>query len=129
GNFKYSAAAQQQTSAGAQQVGQMIAFTQTAPAEVIYKGTFPVAVESTSGLRVTLSVDAGSAGVCSLGTRTTVSGVTSATATMLKGAGTCTIDANQAGNADYSAAAEQQTFAAAQQAGQTISFTEAAPST
>ncbi len=129
GNFKYSAAAQQQTSAAGQQVGQTISFTSPAPTEAIYKSTFPVAAESTSGLRVTLSVDAGSAGVCSLGTRTTVSGVTSATVTMLKGAGTCTLDANQVGNTDYSAAAEQQTSAAAQPAGQTITFTTPAPST
>jgi hypothetical protein len=113
GNADYTAAAQQQTSAAAQKIGQTITFTTPAPSSASDGSTFPVAADSTSGLSITLSVDAGSTGVCSLGGRKTVSGVTSATVTMLKGTGTCTIDANQAGNADYSAAAQRQTSAKA----------------
>ena len=113
GNADYSAAAQQQTSATAKTAAQTISFATNAPASASKNSTFPVAAKSTSGLTVALSVDAVSTGVCSLGTPTVVSGVTSATVTMLKGTGTCTIDANQAGNADYSAAAQRQTWAKA----------------
>jgi hypothetical protein len=113
GNADYSAAAQQQTSATAKTAAQTISFATNAPASASKNSTFPVAAKSTSGLTVALSVDAVSTGVCSLGTPTVVSGVTSATVTMLKGTGTCTIDANQAGNADYSAAAQRQTSAKA----------------
>jgi alpha-tubulin suppressor-like RCC1 family protein len=95
-------------------LGQTISFTQAAPASASYNSTFPVAAQSTSGLSVRLSVDAGSTGVCSLGTPSVSSGVTSATVTMLSGTGTCTIDANQSGDGSYDAAAQQQTSAAAQ---------------
>jgi hypothetical protein len=72
-----------------------------------------VAADSSSGLTVAFSVDAVSTGVCKLGTRTVAGGVSSAPVTMLKGSGTCTIDANQAGNGNYSGAPQQQTSAAA----------------
>src|SRR5271157_6358912 len=114
GNGNYTAATQQQTWAAALKIGQTITFTTPAPSSASIHSTFPVAADSTSGLKVGLSVDAGSAGVCKLGTRTTVGGVTSATVTMLTSTGTCTIDANQAGNGNYSAAAQVSTSAAAQ---------------
>ena len=119
GNANYSAATQQQTSATAQTIGQTISFTRPAPSIANYKSTFAVAADSTSGLKVVFSLDAGSTGVCSL---------TGRDVTMLSGTGTCTIDANQAGNANYSAATQQQTSATAQTIGQTISFTRPAPS-
>ena len=115
--------------AQAGQTSQTISFTQAAPASATYNSTFPVAADSTSGLMVTLSVDSISTGVCSLGTPSVAGGVTSATVTMLSGTGTCTIFAIQSGNASYKAAALQQTSAAAQESGQTISFTQAAPAT
>src|SRR5208282_4419613 len=114
-----------QTQAG--QTSQTITFTQPAPASAGYNSTFNVAAASTSGLTVTLSVDSSSTGVCSLGTPSVAGGVTSATVTMLSGTGTCTIFALQLGNASYSAAGLQQTSATAQELGQTISFTQAAP--
>ncbi len=113
GNNNYIGATQQQTWAAALPVGQTISITTPASAAASVHSTFPVAADSSSGLKVALSVDAGSTGVCKLGPRTTVAGVTSATVTMLKNTGTCTIDANQAGNGNYSAAAQQQTSAAA----------------
>src|SRR5271157_107231 len=113
GNGNYTAATQQQTWAAALKIGQTITFTTPAPSSASIHSTFPVAADSTSGLKVGLSVDAGSAGVCKLGPQTTVSGVTSATVTMLRNTGTCAIDANQAGNSNYSTAAQQQTSAAA----------------
>jgi len=112
----------------ASKIGQTISFTEAAPSRAGYKGTFPVGADSTSGLKVKLSVGASSKSVCSLGTQKTVSGVTSATVTMKKGTGSCTIDAKQAGNDDYTAATEELTSAAAQKVGQTITFTTPAPS-
>jgi hypothetical protein len=97
----------------AKKIGQAITFTTPAPATASDNSNFTVAVDSTSGLTVKLSLAAGSKIVCSLGTPTTLSGVTSATVTMLSGTGTCTIDANQAGNNDYTAAALASTSATA----------------
>jgi len=113
GNGNYSAATQQQTWAAALKIGQTVTITTAAPATASIHSTFPVAASSTSGLIVGLSVDASSTGVCKLGPRTIVSGVTNQTVTMLKSTGTCTINANQAGNGNYSAATQQQTSAAA----------------
>src|SRR5581483_4111516 len=80
--------------------------------------TYNVAASSSSGLAVSLSIDATSSAVCSLA-GSTVS---------FTAVGTCTIDANQAGNANYNAAAQaQQSFSVAKGA-QTISFTTTAPS-
>jgi len=93
---------------------QTITFTTPAPATAANHSTFPVAAESTSGLTVAFSVDAGSTGVCKVGTRMTVGAVSSVTVTMLRNTGACTIDANQGGNNNYAAAAQQQTSAAAQ---------------
>ncbi len=112
GNASYSAALQQ-TSATAQEIGQTITFTQAAPASASYYSAFTVAAESSSGLTVALSVDASSVGVCSLGTPSVASGVTSATVTMQSATGVCTIDANQSGNGNYNAAAQQQSSATA----------------
>jgi hypothetical protein len=102
---------------------QTISFTQAAPASASYYSAFTVAAESTSGLTVALSVDAVSAGVCSLGTSSVASGVTSATVTMLSATGVCTIDANQSGNGVYSAAAQLQTAATAATIGTTLTVT------
>ncbi len=105
-------------------VAQTISFTQAPPpnASITYNGSFTVAAQSTSGLAVALSVDAASTGVCSLGTQTTVSPVTNAPVTMLSGTGTCTIDANQAGNGNYSAAAQQQISVTASPATATVTL-------
>jgi hypothetical protein len=97
----------------ASKVGQAISFTTKAPSSASINSTFPVAAESTSKLTVALTVDVVSKGVCSLGTPTTAGGVTSATVTMLRSAGTCTIDATQGGNGNYGPAAEQVTSATA----------------
>jgi hypothetical protein len=97
----------------ATKASQTITFTTPAPANASKGSTFPVAADSSVGLTVTLSVDAGSKGVCKVGPRTIVSGVSNVTVTMLKSTGTCTIDSNQAGNGNYGAAPQQQTSAAA----------------
>ena len=77
---------------------QTISFTSTNPSPVLVgsSGYTPTAVSS-SGLTVSITLDGASTG-CSLS-----GGVVS-----FDSAGTCLIDANQAGNADWNAAAQQQ---------------------
>ncbi len=95
GNSNYSAATEVQTSATATKASQTVTIATSAPSTAVYNSTFPVAATSSSGLTVALTVDAGSASVCS---------ISGGTVTMNSGTGTCTIDANQAGNSNYSAA-------------------------
>jgi len=106
------------TSVTATLAAQTIAFTTPAPSSEVYKGTFPVAATSSSGLGVSLKVDAASTAVCSL---------SGGTVTMNSGAGTCTIDANQSGNGNYGAATQAQTSAAATMAAPTVSWSAAPP--
>ncbi len=84
---------------------QTISFTSTAPNGAFVGGpTYTVTASATSGLPVSLTIDASATSVCSI-SGSTVSFV---------GAGTCVVDANQAGNANYTAASQvQQSFAVA----------------
>jgi PKD domain len=86
-------------------LAQSIKFTSSPPASAIVSGpTYQASAEATSGLPVSLTVDASSSSVCSV-TGSTVSFI---------GAGTCTIDANQSGNGTYSTGAQaQQSFSVA----------------
>jgi PKD repeat protein len=83
---------------------QSISFTSVAPSAATVGGA-PYTVNATgggSGNPVTFAIDAASSSVCSI-SGSTVSFI---------GTGTCTIDANQAGNADYEPAPQvQQSFA------------------
>ena len=121
GNGTYQAAPQVQLSFTVSTPSaspQTISFTSTAPAgATVGGGTYGAAASASSGLAVTFSATAGSAGVC------TVSGST----VSFVGTGTCTIDANQAGNASYQAAPQVQQSFAVGAASQTISFTSAPP--
>lgn len=77
---------------------QTVAFTSTSPALGLVGGpTYTPTATATSGLPVAITLDAASSG-CSL-----ASGVVSFT-----GAGTCVIDANQAGDNHWNPAAQQQ---------------------
>ncbi len=96
------------------QASQTITFTTNAPASKVYNGSFTVAATASSGLAVTFT----SAGSCSN---------SGATYTMTSGAGTCSVIANQAGNANYSAAAQVTETTNATLASQTITFTTPAP--
>src|SRR5581483_7976664 len=98
---------------------QTISFTSTAPVGASVGGpTYTVTATATSGLAVTFTIDATATSVCSI----------SGSAVSFIGAGTCVIDANQAGNANYNPAPQaQQSFAVAK-GSQTISFTSTAPS-
>jgi Bacterial Ig-like domain (group 3) len=102
GDTNYDPAAQQQQPFTITKASQAVAFTSTPPNPAVFGGTYaPTATGGASGNPVLFSIDASSdAGVCSLNAAgTTVS---------FTGAGTCVIDANQAGDADYDAAAQQE---------------------
>jgi LPXTG-site transpeptidase (sortase) family protein len=83
---------------------QTILFTSTAPANAIVDGSTytPTATGGLSGNPVVFTIDLSASSVCSINLAGAVS---------FQSAGTCTIDANQAGNTNYSAAAQvQQSF-------------------
>jgi hypothetical protein len=101
---------------------QTITFTSTPPPDAVVLGPNYVAIATaTSGLPVALTIDAASANVC----------VIANDIVSFIGPGSCTIDANQAGNVDYASAPQtQQTFAVATAGGagsQMISFTSTPP--
>ena len=119
GNGTYYAAPQVQQGFTVGKGNQTITFTSTAPGNATVGGaTYTAAATASSGLTVTFT--SGSAGVCT-------SGGTNGSVFTFIGAGTCIVDANQAGNANYNVAPQvQQTFAV--KSNQTISFTSANPS-
>ncbi len=97
---------------------QTISFTSSAPGAATVGGaTYTPTATATSGLTVSLTIDASSASVCSIS-----AGIVSFT-----GVGTCTINANQAGNAAYLPAPQVQQSFAVGQSSQSISFTSSAP--
>ncbi|HUD40443.1 MAG TPA: putative Ig domain-containing protein [Dokdonella sp.] len=98
---------------------QTIVFTSAAPTAAVVAGaTYAVAASATSGLPVTFAIDAAAAAVCSI----------SGTTVSFQGAGTCIVNADQAGSPDWNPAPQvQQSFAVGQGA-QTISFTSTPPS-
>ena len=117
GNANYNAAPQVQQSFGVK-ANQTITFTSTAPGNATVGGaTYTPTATSTSALAVTITVDPASSAVCSING----GGVVSFT-----GAGTCTLDANQAGNANYNPATQVQQNVTVKN-GQTITFTSTAP--
>jgi hypothetical protein len=122
GDVNYVAAAQAQQSFPVTLVPQAVSFSSTPPAAaVVGDPAYTIAASASSGLGVTFSLSAGSAGVCTL-TGSSVS---------FAGAGTCTIDADQAGNSTYQAATQVQqsfTVVAPSASPQTITFTSSAPS-
>ncbi len=97
GNASYAAANPVSQSFTVTPESQTISFTSTAPASLGVGATYTPTATATSGLTVAITLDATSTG-CTLS-----AGVVTGTAV-----GTCVIDANQAGNADYSAATQVQ---------------------
>lgn len=85
---------------------QEITFTSTAPSNAVVDGpTYKPTASSNSGLSVSITIDPSSSTVCSIDG----SGVVS-----FQSAGVCTINANQAGDADHEPALQvQQSFAVA----------------
>lgn len=114
GNSRYSAATNAQ-SFGVGKASQSIAFA-SSPSSPTYGGAYTVQATAQGG-PVTFSADPSSV-ACSVSPAGSVS---------LMAVGTCVIDANQVGSADYNPAAiRQQQFDVAQ-ASQTITFTSAVP--
>ncbi len=98
---------------------QTVAFTSNAPGGAFFMGPgyTPSASATPSGLPVTITVDSSSSTVCSR----QGSGV------LFIGVGTCTLNANQGGSANYVAAAQvQQSFNVAK-SNQVVSFTSPIP--
>ena len=122
GNANWNPAPQVQQSFSVGQGSQTITFTSTAPSGAVVGGpTYTPTATASSGLPVTFTIDPSSASVCSIS-----GGVVS-----FLGAGTCTIDANQGGDANYLAAPQVQqafTVSAASLLSQSISFTSTPPS-
>ena len=89
------------------QAGQTITFTSTPPSPAAYATTYAItATGGGSSNPVLFSIDGASTpGACAV---TASSPSTSAATVSFTGVGTCIIDANQAGNADYTAAAQVQ---------------------
>ncbi len=118
GNGTYAAAPQAQLTIeviSVQKQTQSITFTEP-PREGTVGGSVTLSATASSGLPVVLSVDPGSgAGVCA------VSGST----VSYTAAGSCVIDANQAGNATYAAAPQAQLTITVTGKSQSITFTKA----
>ncbi|MFC4821253.1 hypothetical protein [Dokdonella ginsengisoli] len=118
GDANYQPAPQAQQSFAVGKGNQTVSFTSTAPTDAVVAGaTYTPSAVSSAGLPVALTIDASAASVCSIS-----GGVVS-----FHGAGTCTIDANQAGDADWNAAPQMQQSFAVGKGSQTISFTSTAP--
>ncbi len=114
GDASYSVASQVQQSFTVAKGDQTISFTSSAPGSAKVGGsTYTPTATATSGLTVALTIDASSSTVCSI-----AAGVVS-----FQTVGTCTVNANQAGNGNWNAAPQvQQSFTVAK-GDQTISFT------
>ncbi|HXD83110.1 MAG TPA: hypothetical protein VN599_01640 [Rudaea sp.] len=119
GNAAYNAAPTVTDNITINKANQTITYTSTAPGSATVAGaTYTVtATGGASGNTVTFAIDASASSVC------TISGST----VSFTGAGTCTIDANQAGNTNYNAATQAQQSFAVGKASQTITFTSTAP--
>jgi DNA-binding beta-propeller fold protein YncE len=102
----------------ARRIQQSVSFTSDAPSNASVGGSYtPTATGGGSKLPVTFSVDSSASAVCSIS-----GGVVSFTA-----AGTCTINADQAGKPPYQPAPTAQQSFTVGQATQSITFTSAAP--
>ena len=124
GNGNYTAASQSQQSFTVNQASQSVSITSPSPSGATYTGsnnqTYGVAASSTSGLPVALTIDGSSTSGCTISGTTVYYG---------GGAGTCIIDANQAGNGNYTAAGQsQQSFQIGPDTTNTITITSTAPS-
>ena len=121
GNGSYYAAPQVQQTFTVGKGNQTITFTSATPGAATVGGaTYTAAATASSGLTVTFT--SGSTSVCT-------SGGTNGSVFTFVGSGTCTVDANQAGNGNWNAAPQaQQTFTVSKN-NQTVSFSTTAPTT
>jgi hypothetical protein len=102
GDETYNPAPQVQQSFDVGKASQTVAFTSTAPTAATIGGpTYTPTAHATSGLAAVITVDASASSICSIS-----GGIVSFLA-----AGSCVLDANQAGNSEWSAATQvQQSF-------------------
>lgn len=107
------------TSVTISKLNQTISYTSTIPATPKVAGTYTPAATSTSALTVAFTVDATSSAVCSI-----AAGVVT-----FNSVGTCLVNANQAGNTNYAAAAQVQQTITVAKGDQTVSITSTAPTT
>ena len=116
-NYKQATTAQQSFAVG--KAAQSISFLSTAPQNAKAGGaTYQVQASSTAGLAVTLTVDPGTTAICQL------DGSASGANVSFTAAGTCTIDAGQAGDANPNAAPlAQQSFAVGAGPASALQFT------
>jgi hypothetical protein len=100
GNISWAPAQQAQQSFKIGPAAQTVSITSSPASQPVAVGsTYTVSASASSGLPVSVSVDASSgSGVCSV----------SGTTVTFSRAGTCVIDANQPGNADYTVATQVQ---------------------
>ena len=108
GNANYNAATEVTEHVTAQKAAQTITVTTHAPAAAVYGSSFGVSASAPGG-----TVSFSSAGACSN---------VGATFTMTSGTGTCSVLYDQAGNSNYTAAAEVTESVTAQKAAQSITF-------
>jgi hypothetical protein len=134
GNSAYSPAPQVQQSITVGQGSQTITFTSTAPVGQFAGGpSYLAAASSISNLPITFSVAPASSAVCTV-TQTTTGGTASSTGTVygatvnFTGAGTCTVLADQSGNANFRAATQAQQAIPVSIGVQTVLFNSIAPS-
>ncbi|WP_157801273.1 IPT/TIG domain-containing protein [Sphingobium sp. LB126] len=118
GDANTTAAPRVQQSVTVGQATQTVAFTSTPPSSAIVGGAYNLTATASSGLPVAFTIDPSSSTVCGL----------SGSAVTFTAAGTCTIDADQAGSADHTAAPRVQQSVVVTQALQTITFTSTPPS-
>jgi hypothetical protein len=114
GNANYNAAPQVTESVTAQKANQTITVTTHAPTDANYNSSFDVAATAAPGLPVSFS----SGGVCTN---------TGAHFTITSGSGTCTVQYDQPGNANYNPAPQVTESVTAHKAGQSITVTTHAP--
>jgi outer membrane protein OmpA-like peptidoglycan-associated protein len=122
GNVAYSPALQVQQSVADTTVPQAITFTNTPPSPLYVNGPYTVTTNGggASGNLVVLSRDSASTSGCTINA--------SGLVTLSSPAGTCVIDANQAGNVAYSPALQVQQSVADTTVPQAITFTNTPPS-
>ncbi len=98
---------------------QTVAFTSTAPSNATVGGTaYAPTATATSGLTPAITIDSVASNVCSF----------SSGQVTFQNTGTCVLDANQTGNANFNAALQTQQSFTVHPADQAVSFTSSAPS-
>src|SRR6202035_4081859 len=116
GDASYTPAPQVQQSITVNKATQTVAFTSTPPSSPQVNGTYAAtATGAASSNPVILTIDGSSTSGCTIDSTGNV--------TFHGPAGTCVIDANQAGDANYTAAPQVQQSITVAKASQTISFT------